>query len=134
VDNRRDERARRLAKIDALRDSGVDPYPIRYDRDHTIAKVREEHVQLAPDTETAEEVRVAGRLMLKRQQGKLTFAQLRDGTAQIQLFVAVAELGAERKGAFDDLDLGDWVGAEGLVMTSRSGELSIKVRSFELLA
>ncbi|HEY7438417.1 MAG TPA: lysine--tRNA ligase [Acidimicrobiia bacterium] len=134
MDDRRDQRARRLAKIDALRDSGVDPYPIRFDRDHTIAEVREKHGQLAADTETTDEVRVAGRLMLKREQGKLTFAQLRDGTGQIQLFVAVAELGAERKRLFDDLDLGDWVGVEGLVMTSRSGELSIKVRAFELLA
>ena len=79
-------------------------------------------------------MRVAGRVLLLRRQGKLTFATLRDGTGQVQLFVSRAVLGDDAHERFDDLDLGDWVGAEGVVMKTRKGELSVKVSSFELLA
>ena len=68
-------------------------------------------------------MRVAGRLLLIRRQGKLTFATLRDGTGEVQLFVSQRCIGPEGHAAFDDLDLGDWVGVEGTVMTTRKGEL-----------
>ena len=77
---------------------------------------------------------MAGRLLLIRRQGKLTFATMRDRTGEVQLFVSRAVLGEEHHQAFDALDLGDWVGVEGTVMTTRKGELSIKVERFELLA
>ena len=77
---------------------------------------------------------MAGRLLLIRRQGKLVFATLRDGTAAIQLFVSQAEVGEDGLAEFAGLDLGDWVGVEGEVMTTRRGELSVKVRTFQLLA
>jgi lysyl-tRNA synthetase class 2 len=128
------ERARRIAKVDALRSAGTDPYPVRFDRTHTTAELREHWDHLDDGAETADEVRVAGRLLLLRRQGKLTFATLRDGTGQVQLFVSRTEVGEDRHNAFDDLDLGDWVGATGTVMKTRKGELSVKVRDFVLLA
>ena len=129
-----DEFLRRLAKVEALRESGVDPYPVHVDRDHTLAELREAHGALAAGEETDVSVRVAGRLLLIRRQGKLTFATLRDGTGTVQLFVSQKELGEERHGAFDELDLGDWLAVEGTVMATRKGELSVKVREFVLLA
>jgi lysyl-tRNA synthetase, class II len=129
-----DERERRLAKLDALRAAGTDPYPVRFDRTHTAAEVHEHWGGIEPGSETADEVRVAGRLMLVRRQGRLTFATLRDGTGSVQLFVSRAEVGDHPHAAFDDLDLGDWVGATGTVMKTRKGELSVKVRDFVLLA
>src|SRR5947209_19716735 len=72
--------------------------------------------------------------MLIRRQGKLTFATLRDGTGTVQLFVSRAAIGDVRHTAFDDLDLGDWIRAEGTVMKTKKGELSVKVTAFELLA
>jgi lysyl-tRNA synthetase class 2 len=84
--------------------------------------------------EAGDTVRVAGRVMLLRRQGKLTFATVRDGSRTIQLFVSRAEIGDDRHEAFDDLDLGDWVGADGAVMKTRRGELSVKVASWTLLA
>ena len=71
--------------------------------------------------------------MLLRRQGKLTFATLRDRDGEVQLFVSRSVLG-DAHDQFDDLDLGDWVGVEGTVMTTRKGELSVKVETFELLA
>jgi lysyl-tRNA synthetase class 2 len=129
-----DERARRLAKVEALRSQGRDPYPVRFDRSHTAAELHAAYGGIDAGAEIDDTVRVAGRLLLIRRQGKLTFATVRDGTGAVQLFVSRASTGDERHAAFDDLDLGDWVGAEGTVMKTRKGELSVKVTRFELLA
>jgi lysyl-tRNA synthetase class 2 len=129
-----DEYARRLGQVEAIREAGRDPYPVRFDRDRTAQSLHEEFDSLEPGSETGVTVRVAGRLLLIRRQGKLIFATLRDGTATIQLFVSQAEVGEEALAEFAKLDLGDWVGVEGEVMTTRRGELSVKVRSFGLLA
>jgi lysyl-tRNA synthetase class 2 len=130
----RDIRALRLAKLAELRERGVAPYPYRFDRDRDLRSLRDEHGGLAAGDETDVRVRVAGRMMLKREQGRLTFANLRDATGEIQLFVAKAVLGDEELAAFNDLDRGDWIGVEGTVMATKKGELSIKVDRFELLA
>jgi lysyl-tRNA synthetase class 2 len=129
-----DERERRLAKIDALRSAGTDPYPVRFDRTHTAAELHDHWGHLDAGADTTDVVRVAGRIMLLRRQGKLAFATLRDGTGTIQLFVSQSTVGDDGYAAFDDLDLGDWIGAEGTVMKTKRGELSVKVRSFQLLA
>jgi len=128
------ETARRLADLDALRARGVDPYPVRFDRDRTLGELRAEFGHLEAGTETDVAVRVAGRILLLRRQGKLTFATVRDQTDAVQLFVSRGVLGDETHDAFDALDLGDWIGVDGTVMTTRKGELSVKVTGFELLA
>lgn len=129
-------RAQRLAKLAKLRDEGVDPYPYRFDRDRTIGELRDAFGALEAGEETDVAVRVAGRLMLKREQGKLTFGQLRDRSGEVQLFVSAKVLGpgTDAFAAFNDLDRGDWVGIEGTVMVTRKGELSVKVTAFELLS
>jgi len=128
------ERARRLGDLEALRHEGVDPYPVRFDRDRTLADLRAEFGDLPPGTETDVAVRVAGRIMLLRRQGRLSFATIRDQDGTVQLFASRAELGEVAHEAFDRLDLGDWVGVTGTVMTTRKGELSVKVETFVLLA
>ena len=128
------EKAKRLDKIGALRDAGTNPYPYRFDRTHTIEQVRGEFSTLEPGTETDHRVTVAGRMMLRRQQGKLIFATLVDRGGEVQLFVSKSVVGDEGFAAFGEFDLGDWLGAEGTVMTTRKGELSIKVDHVELLA
>ena len=127
-------RAQRFAKLDRLRAEGVDPYPHRFDRDRTLAELREAFGHLEAGAETDVEVRVAGRLMLKRDQGRLSFGQLRDRSGEVQLFVSAGVIGKERLADFDDLDRGDWIGVEGTVMVTKKGELSVKVSEFTLLA
>ncbi len=128
------EMGRRLAKIAGLRDAGVEPYPYRFDRSHTLTEVRAAHGELEPGTETDVRVQVAGRVMLLREQGKLMFATMRDRSGEIQLFVSKAVIGDDAFASFGQLDLGDWVGVDGTVMTTRKGELSVKVDSFQLLS
>ncbi len=128
------ERARRLTMIDALRSRGEQPYPYRFDRTHTLGEIRAHWGDLQPGTETEDAVEVAGRLMLKRDSGKLVFATIRDQAGEIQLFVSQAVIG---DAGFEDaksLDLGDWVGVSGNVMTTRKGELSVKVNHLDLLS
>ncbi len=128
------EKERRLHDIARRRSSGGEPYPYRFDRSHSLADVRSAHGHLEPGTETDAVVALAGRVMLKRDQGKLIFLTIQDRSDQLQLFVSKAVVGDEH---FDDiaaLDLGDWVGAHGTVMTTRKGELSVKTTSVVLLS
>jgi len=128
------ERRHRLDKLDALRARGIDPYPVRFDRDARAAQVRERHGHLGPGTDTGETVRLAGRIVGLRRHGALDFADLRDETGTIQLVAERARMGEEALRDFAALDLGDWVGVEGTVMTTRTGELSVAVASFRLLS
>ena len=127
-------RAHRLAKLDALRGRGIEPYPVRFDRDSTAAALREEFGDLAAGTDTGRVVHLAGRVMGKRRHGGLDFADLQDETGQVQLIVTRGEVGGEGLHDFSDLDLGDWIGVEGTVVASDKGELSVRVDKFELLS
>ncbi|MEM9746560.1 MAG: OB-fold nucleic acid binding domain-containing protein, partial [Actinomycetota bacterium] len=128
------ERARRLARIDELRDAGEQPYPYRFDRTHTLAELRTGWGELEPGVETDDRVSVAGRLMLLRDSGKLVFATIHDRSGEVQLFVSKAVVGDDAFAEIKKLDLGDWVGVAGTMMTTRKGELSVKVERLDLLA
>ncbi|MEI8287706.1 MAG: OB-fold nucleic acid binding domain-containing protein, partial [Actinomycetes bacterium] len=123
------EKARRLSAIQAMRDAGTNPYPYRFDRSHTLAELRAKYDSMEAGSETEDHVEIAGRVMLKRDQGKLIFATVQDRDTNIQLFVSKAVVGDDQFDAINALDLGDWVGASGTVMTTRKGELSVKVDS-----
>ena len=129
-----EERAHRLAKLDAMRERGVDPYPVRFDRDHTAAEIRERFADLGPGADSGEKVAIAGRVIALRRHGGLDFIDLRDETGKIQLIATRDELGEETLHDLNALDLGDWIGTEGVVVTSRRGELSVRIESFELLS
>ena len=128
------ERVRRQEQVDALRRAGREPYPYRFDRTHTVAEVRAQWPDLEPGSETTDEVTVAGRVMLKRDTGKLVFATIADRGVELQLFISKAVIGDAGFADVKELDRGDWVGAHGTVMTTRAGELSVKVDRLELLA
>ena len=108
-------------------------YPYRYERSHLAEEIRAEHGDLDPEHVTDQRVTVAGRVLLKRSFGKLQFATISDMSGQIQLFVDRSVVGEHASAAFESVDLGDWVGAEGLVMTTKRGELSVRVDSFSVL-
>jgi lysyl-tRNA synthetase class 2 len=112
----------------------TDPHrvPYRFEPTATAAALATEHADLPPGSETGRTVTVAGRLMLRRTQGKLAFGTLQDPTGRIQLFAPAATTPA-----FDDfgaLSLGDWIGVTGEVMTTRRGELSVRVDDWVVLA
>src|SRR5947208_8416478 len=106
--------------------------PYRFSPTATAAELHDRFDDLEPGAETDETVTVAGRLMLRRVQGKLAFGQLQDSTGRVQLFCPAQV--TERFDEFTRLSLGDWIGATGAVMKTRKGELSVKVREWVLLA
>ncbi len=127
-------RAHRLEKLAKLRERGIEPYPVRFDRDATAAALREEFPDLAAGTETGKQVRLAGRVLGERRHGGLDFADLQDETGRIQLMATRDAVGGDELHEFSDLDLGDWIGVEGTVIASNHGELTVRVDRFELLS
>ncbi|HEY5891363.1 MAG TPA: lysine--tRNA ligase [Acidimicrobiia bacterium] len=109
-----------------------DGYPTRFPRTAWAAEIADRY-DLEPGEHTEDVVSVAGRVLLHRSFGKLQFVTLSDMTGTIQLFVDEGHLGAGGAGAFAEVDLGDWIGATGTVMTTRRGELSIAVDEFVVL-
>jgi lysyl-tRNA synthetase class II len=95
--------------------------------------VRAAHPDLAADTQTDDVVTVAGRVVLKRDMGKLVFATLRDPDGDLQVVVNAANLPADDFALFQEVDLGDIIGATGTVGTTRKGELSVFVTRWAML-
>jgi len=125
----------RRAKLDRLREGGVDPYPVTVPRTTTLADVRAKHGDLEPDTMTGERVGITGRVIFFRNTGKLCFATLREGDAELQVMLSRDRVGEESLAAWKaDVDLGDHVFVEGEVGTSRRGELSIFADRWQLTA
>src|SRR3954454_4820777 len=126
--------AARRRKLDELRAAGVDPFPHQFAGVVPIAQAREGHDELEPGGETDTRVRVAGRLAAKRGQGKAVFADLVDRSGGIQLLVRLNVLGEEAFERLRSLDLGDLVGADGTIIRSRAGELTVSLDDVTLLA
>jgi lysyl-tRNA synthetase class 2 len=113
-------------------DAAAIPVPYRFERDASAADLHARHPDLLPGTETGDVVSVAGRLMLRRVQGKVAFGTLVDSSGRVQLFARVDV--TPRFQEFCDLNLGDWLGVTGEVITTRRGELSVRVDEWVVLA
>ncbi len=119
----------RLEKVARLRAAGIDPYSRGFQPTHGSQAAK----ALLGDAERTASVSVAGRFMVKRQQGGLVFADLQDGQGRIQLMAARNILGEEEFIRFGDLDLGDIVGVSGPIIRTKRGEITVEVHSFQLL-
>ena len=124
----------RRNKRQAMIDAGEDPYGHAFAYTHHIADLNEAYAGLEDGESTEDAVAIAGRVMAKRDQGKLAFLELRDATADMQLFCRVNALGEDSFAKLKDLDVGDWIGVRGTMMRTRRGQLSVAVESFELLS
>ncbi len=124
----------RLQKLQELRAAGLDPYPASFHRTDTAEAIRIRHADLAPGEETQDRVTVTGRLVGRRDSGKLCFLDLREESGKIQLFISQASLGDEAFERLGLLDLGDFVGATGTIRRTKRGELSVAVTSWTLLS
>ena len=120
----------RVAKAEALAAAGINPFGKRFDGDRRIAEWRAAY---RPDTEEPQPAIVAGRMTAMRVMGKSIFADLRDSTGRIQLFIGRSEVGDDAFAFIRKLDIGDIVGAEGELFTTRTGELTVRVKKLTLL-
>lgn len=121
----------RLAKLEALRAAGIEPYAYSYDVSHSAKAAL---ASLPAGQEEGEQVRVAGRIVAFRRMGKSSFAHLADQSGRIQLYLQLNALGEEAFRLLDLLDLGDWIGAEGTLFRTRTGEVTVRVEEYQVLA
>lgn len=126
----------RLGKLARLRELGVEAYPRRVERTHPIADATEAFVNTENEG-TPEEITavLAGRIRSVRPMGKVTFAHIEDGTGRIQLFFRANEIGDEQMDFFKEhFDLGDFIQAGGTIFRTRTGEISLWVKTYKMLA
>ncbi|MGI8869705.1 MAG: lysine--tRNA ligase [Mycobacteriales bacterium] len=126
----------RREKMDRLRADGIDPYPVGVERTATLAEVRARHPELSADESTGDVVAVTGRVIFIRNTGKLCFAILREGDGiELQAMLSLDKVGPAALAAWKaDVDLGDIVGVEGEVISSRRGELSVLAERWTMAA
>lgn len=131
-----DQMIARREKMTEMREAGIDPFGHRFDRTHEAAKLHTSYDEKTIEEleAAAVEVTIAGRMMTKRRSGKITFANIKDRTGQIQVFVQKPVVGEEAYEWLKKADLGDILGFTGKVMKTKAGELSINVESMTHLA
>ena len=119
--------ALRRKKLETLRAKGIEPFGTAFDVSGSIAEVREQFIE-------GETRRVAGRVTAHRDMGKSHFLDLRDVTGRIQIYIHAKEVGPELIDLFRLIDIGDFIGVEGTCFVTKSGEPTVKVQTFQLLA
>ena len=127
----------RLAKTAEIRSRGLDPYPARFNRTHTSVEAVALFQSLEEGNRESDcgthTVRVAGRVMARRGQGKASFIDVKDGYGSIQVFARQNTMGDESYAILDLLDIGDIIGIEGVVIRTRRGEISVEAQVITLL-
>ena len=125
-----EQEALRRQKLEELQAEGKDPFDVyKVERTHTSKEVKDNYEELEGKVVT-----VAGRLMSKRVQGKIGFADINDRDGKLQLFLKVNNLGAERLKEFKTLDLGDWVSVTGEIFKTKTEEITVMVNEYELIS
>ena len=124
----------RREKLEEIRQLGVDPYAYKYSPTHTTQEIREQFVEVGDQPDETKSVRVAGRIMTKRDHGKSGFAHLQDASGRLQIYVRQNAVGEAAYQVYRKLDVGDVIGADGPVFRTRTGEITVLVNEVELLA
>src|SRR4030042_6992665 len=120
----------RLDKLQRLRARGINPYPNSYHRTHTIG----EAIALFEQAKAISTLRLTGRIVAHRNMGKVTFVDLQDGSGKIQAYFRSNEVGEEKYELVRDFDIGDFIGASGELFKTKSGETTLRVSDFAMLA
>jgi len=126
----------RLEKLKQIKDLGIDPYPRRTERTHTVQEATEEFLAVENDQDHEPILAtLTGRIRSVRPMGKVTFAHIEDGTGKIQFFFRADEIGEDQVTFFKDhFDLGDFIQASGKIFRTRTGEVSLWISDFTMLA
>ena len=122
----------RLEKVQKLREQGINPYPNTYHRTHTAQEAKSLFESGAADPALV--VSIAGRITALRHMGKATFIDLRDGSGKIQGYFNKNQVGPEKYELLQDFDLGDFVGVKGVLFKTHTGEITVNVSDFTMLA
>jgi lysyl-tRNA synthetase class 2 len=126
-----DERETRLQRMHTLREQGINPYPTRVQRTHTISDILEHFDELqGPEGSFT----ITGRIRLMREMGKVAFFKIEDGTGSMQVYFRINDVGEEAYRALKLLDIGDFIQVTGFLFLTRTGERTLHAREYRILA
>ena len=121
----------RIRKIEELRQKGINPFPYRFDRTHTTKQILDKF-KLKKQERTKTKAKVAGRIMGLRRMGKVTFMHIQDGFGKLQLYFQ-QETTKDYK-ILKKFDIGDFIGAEGIIFATKTGEITVEVKNYAMLS
>jgi len=125
--------AERKRKREELLKLGINPYPYKYSPTHKAAELLEKYKSLEKEQKTNDNAKVAGRIIGLRRMGKATFMHLLDGTGKIQIYFKQDDIGEDKYKLLKLLDMGDFVGVEGTIFATKTGEITVKAQHLEVL-
>ena len=134
IENFNDLIAERLKKIERLKELEINPYPYSFKKDISNKELKEKYSSLKEHQETKDNYAVAGRITAMRNMGKAAFLVIFDGTDKLQLYFRQDDIGKEKYKLLKLMDIGDFIGCKGLIFTTKTGEITIKTKEFELLS
>lgn len=124
----------RKKKLDEIRDLGIEPYPYSYEKTDSSSEINSKFSELKPEEHSKYKAKSAGRIVALRRMGKASFAHIQDQDGKLQLYLSQDNLGKEKYNFLKKIDIGDFIGVEGFVFKTRTGEITIEVKNFELLS
>lgn len=134
LEETKDLMQQRRDKLNEIREFGVEPYPHKYEPTHTTSVIHRDFAETQETPDETQRIRLAGRIMTKRDHGKSSFAHLQDSEGRIQIYVRRDKVGAEPYLVYRRFDVGDIIGVEGVVFRTRTGELTVLVDKVQLLS
>jgi lysyl-tRNA synthetase, class II len=123
----------RIRKLHELQEQGINPFPHIYKPSKKSAKIKEEFAHLKPEEKSGKTESVAGRIMLLRRMGKASFATLQDGEGTIQVYLRSDDVGEQNYSLLKQIDIGDFIGVQGEIFATKTGEISVYAQTFEIL-
>lgn len=130
VEDLNDQEQRRREKLQQYKDKGIDPFGQRFEVDSNASALKEKYDSLQAEEVTEDHVRIAGRIVLLRKMGKASFLTLQDKTGKIQIYIRQDVVGEDNYSVFRLADLGDICGIEGVMMKTKTGEVTIRATSY----
>ncbi|MCL0036348.1 lysine--tRNA ligase [Dehalococcoidia bacterium] len=124
----------RLDKLQRIRGRGIDPYPARYHRSHTTQEAVALYQEAEDGSGGLPQVKLAGRITAMRSMGKAIFLDLKDGSGKVQVYLRRDALGEEKYSLLQDFDIGDFIGVEGQVFKTRTGEITVRASDLTMLS
>jgi lysyl-tRNA synthetase class 2 len=124
--------AERIKKLNALKEYGINPYPYKFDQTHHSKQLHEKYAHLNAEEHTQDHVSIAGRIVALRRLGKATFAQILDNDGRVQILLN--ENDTKNYDQLKFLDMGDYVGIHGIVVKTKTGELTVKCSEYTILS
>ncbi len=124
----------RIKKLKEIKEMGIDPYPYRYDKTHDCSEILNKHQSLKQGEKTETLVSVAGRILLIRKMGKALFMHIQDQTGKLQLYFRQDDIGKQKYDFIKKLDIGDIIGTKGKIFKTKTGEITVHIDDFVLLA